>query len=91
MTGKEYIATQLAIIEIARRVKTLNLLDFIKVIENAQRETPAIKEKEILKKAKANLAAIQKCAETLLPVQEVFDEIYRAVILTVAEIEETND
>lgn len=81
MNPKQYLETQLAIIEIGKKVNTLDLDSFLKALSNAETMAPML-EPGIYRKAQSNLAAIRKLAESLLPVRTAFDEVFDSVLQT---------
>lgn len=81
MTGREYIQTQITIIEIGKQISTLNLGEFLKTIDNALAVAP-MTDPVLFAKASENMRAIKNLALALLKTKTAFVESQEIVIKT---------
>ena len=79
MNGKEFITTQMRIIEIAKIADSLDLKAFLQCIANAE-NMGAVMDPDAFIKASQNLAAIKKLAETVVPVKDVFEMTFKPIM-----------
>lgn len=81
MNGKEYIQTQMRIIEMGKIADSLDLDGFLKCISNAETVAPIIDPTMYLK-AQKNLSAIKNMTQAAKTVKAAYVETYKAVIET---------
>jgi hypothetical protein len=81
MNGKEYMTTQMRLIEIGKIADTLDFDGFLKAISNAETVGPIV-DPTIYRKAMENLHAIKKLAEAGRPVKTAYGETFKAVMNT---------
>lgn len=74
MNGKEYIQTQITMIETAKKIRALDLPSFLKCISNAETMAPIL-DPTLFQRASENLQAIKKLAKSFQEVQLAFDEV----------------
>lgn len=81
MNGKEYMQTQMALVQIGKQVKALKLDEFLRAIKNAESAAPIL-DPTLFRRAQENLQAIKELAESFKTVQDKFDTLYGAVVNT---------
>jgi hypothetical protein len=81
MNGKEYMETQIALIELGKRVQKLDLDAFLKCIANAEAAAPTL-DPTLYRRAMDNLAAIKKLAVAYQGVKTAMQETQEAVLRT---------
>lgn len=83
MKGKEYLQTQVLLIEIGKAIKTIDFDGFLSAIQNAKTMSP-FQDPTLYKKAELNLFAIEGFAKSLKDSKEAFEKLFNAVFETVA-------
>lgn len=83
MQPKQYIETQMRILEMAKIANSLDIETFLLCIRNAETMAPMI-DPTMYMKAQKNLSAIKKLAEIALTMQGAFNETFQAVLETAA-------
>jgi DNA-binding NarL/FixJ family response regulator len=83
MPQKEYVKTQMTMLQVGRTVATLDLDSFIRQIEQAETTAPFL-DPTMYRKAADNMQALKAYAKALVPVKAAFEEVFRAVVKTAA-------
>lgn len=83
MTPKEYLSTQVAIMELGKKASTLKLDEFCELILRAETVAPMV-DPTMYRKAQDNLQAIKKMAGAVMILQTAFAEMMIAVTQTIA-------
>lgn len=78
-----YIKTQNEMVQLAAKIRWLKLDLFLNQISNAETIAPIL-DPTLYRKASNNVQALKKLAQTMLPVQEAFDELMSTVVETSA-------
>ena len=81
MDGKEYITTQMRIIELGKIADSLDLDAFLKCIANAETIAPMV-DPTLFMKAQENMRAIKRLAQACVVVKETYWETFRAIMET---------
>jgi hypothetical protein len=81
MNAKQYMQTQVEVIELGRRARSLDLDSFLRAINNAENVMPVL-DPTLYRKAALNLSSIKRLAESLLNVKKAYDEVWEAVLNT---------
>lgn len=81
MNGRQYLETQMRLIEIGKIADTLDLKAFLQCIKNAEALGPVLDPTQY-RKAIDNLEAIKKLAESVLPVKTAFEETFKVILNT---------
>lgn len=79
MNQEKYVKTQVTLIEIGKMAQGLDLISFLSDINNAEIIGP-LQDPTLYRRAKDNLEAIKKLAETLQPFQKQFTAVYHTVL-----------
>lgn len=81
MTGKEYIETQMRLIELGRMMQSLPLDAFIKCITNAEVTTSSM-DPVLFRKVSSNMGAIKKLALAAAAYQVAFESATQVITQT---------
>jgi hypothetical protein len=88
MDGKEYLATQIAILEVSKRIRPLNLKGFIEALGELQGRVSVSGTEETAKlqrRALDNMSAVKWLAQNMLLVQEAAVELDKTLIAPAEE------
>lgn len=75
MTGKEYLTTHMRLIEMGKIAESLDLISFMKCIENAQAMTPVMAP-EVAKKMNDSLDAVKALTFIAATMKEAYARAY---------------
>lgn len=81
MEKEQYLATQMAIIQIGKNSSGLDIDGFLAAISKAETLAPIL-DPTLYRKGADNLDAIKNLARSIKPVQEAFQKAFEAVIKT---------
>ncbi len=81
MEGKDYITTQMRLIEIGKIADSLDLDAFLKCISNAETVAPLV-DPTLYRKAADNMNAIKQLAEAAKKLKHAYGVTYKAVMET---------
>ncbi len=81
MNGKEYMTTQMTLVEVGKTLQRLDLSAFLRCIESAEASAPML-DPVLFRRASTNLSAIKSLAESALVTKLKFCEVQDAVIRT---------
>lgn len=93
MNGKDYILTQVTMVELSKKIAKLDLDGFLKCISNAETLAP-VTDPTLFNRAIDNLRAVRGLAEAFKQVQARQVELERAILSTAiraAQVEEEKD
>lgn len=78
MNGKQYLMTQITIIQLGKAISSLDLKAFLKCINNAEAIAPTL-DPTLFKQAQENLSAIRTIAEKLESVKGDFEKFSKTI------------
>lgn len=81
MNGKDYMQTQITMIQLGKKIQTLDIESFLKCIANAETAAPML-DPTLYMKACDNLRAVKKLAQAYQGVKTAMQETQEAVLRT---------
>lgn len=81
MNGKDYIMTQVTMVEMSKKISKLDLDSFLRCISNAETIAP-ITDPTLYNRAIDNLRAVRGLAEAFKQVQAQFTKLEQAIVRT---------
>lgn len=82
MNGKEYMQTQIAMIEMGKKIQSLDLDAFLKCLDNAETAIPQLPNPEIQKRARDNIVAVRKLTKTYQLVKAEMQATQESILQT---------
>jgi hypothetical protein len=84
MTGKEYVTTQISLIQMGKKVQTLDIDAFLKCLANAENAGNAERAKalapEVREKLAAHIGLIRRLALTFREVKDVMNTVQENIL-----------
>ncbi len=81
MNGKQYVQTQLSLLDIGKKASNLDLISFLKAISNAETVSPMV-DPTLYRRAVDNMHAIKKLAKAAESLQTAFIELQEVIAST---------
>ena len=81
MNGKEYLMTQIAMVQLGKRIQELDIDSFLKCVHNAEKSIETL-DKALLKRTTENLSSVKELAEGFQQVKITMDKVHGHILKT---------